>query len=123
MKRLVEHVGRDGLTGLLHRGRFDSDGEAAVQVSLRTARPLSLLIIDVDHFKSINDRFGHAEGDKVLKAVATLLGEAASAEDQVFRIGGEESPSSVRVRTRSPGCLAKASATPSRPPPPPAAST
>lgn len=87
---LVEHVGRDGLTGLLHRGRFDADGEAAVQVSLRTARPLSLLIIDVDHFKSINDRFGHAEGDKVLKAVAALLGEAASAEDQVFRIGGEE---------------------------------
>mgnify|MGYP005806625149 CR=1 FL=1 len=87
---LVEHVGRDGLTGLLHRGRFDSDGEAAVQASLRTARPLSLLIIDVDHFKSINDRFGHAEGDKVLKAVAALLGEMAGAEDQVFRIGGEE---------------------------------
>lgn len=87
---LVEHVGRDGLTGLLHRGRFDADGEAAVQVSLRTARPLSLLIIDVDHFKSINDRFGHAEGDKVLKAVAALLREVASPEDQVFRIGGEE---------------------------------
>ncbi|TIX27352.1 diguanylate cyclase [Mesorhizobium sp.] len=87
---LVEHVGRDGLTGLLHRGRFDADGEAAVEVSLRTARPLSLLIIDVDHFKSINDRFGHAEGDKVLKAVAALLAETASAEDQVFRIGGEE---------------------------------
>lgn len=87
---LVEHVGRDGLTGLLHRGRFDADGEAAVQSSLRTARPLSLLIVDVDHFKSINDRFGHAEGDKVLKAVAGVLCEAASAEDQVFRIGGEE---------------------------------
>ncbi|MER9106030.1 GGDEF domain-containing protein [Mesorhizobium sp. M0848] len=87
---LVEHVGRDGLTGLLHRGRFDADGEAAVQASLRTARPLSLLIIDVDHFKSINDRFGHAEGDKVLKAVAALLREVASPEDQVFRIGGEE---------------------------------
>lgn len=87
---LVEHVGRDGLTGLLHRGRFDTDGEAAVQASLRTASPLSLLIVDVDHFKSINDRFGHAEGDKVLKAVASLLREVASAEDQVFRIGGEE---------------------------------
>ncbi|MER9606532.1 GGDEF domain-containing protein [Mesorhizobium sp. M0243] len=87
---LVEHVGRDGLTGLLHRGRFDADGEAAVQTSLRTARPLSLLIIDVDHFKSINDRFGHAEGDKVLKAVAALLREVANPEDQVFRIGGEE---------------------------------
>ncbi|MBZ9675834.1 sensor domain-containing diguanylate cyclase [Mesorhizobium sp. ES1-1] len=87
---LVEHVGRDGLTGLLNRGRFDSDGELAVQSSLRMARPLSLLIIDVDHFKLINDRFGHAEGDKVLKAVAALLAEAAGSEDQVFRIGGEE---------------------------------
>ncbi|MER9891536.1 GGDEF domain-containing protein [Mesorhizobium sp. M0119] len=87
---LVEHVGRDGLTGLLHRGRFDSDGEAAVATSLRTARPLSLLIIDVDHFKSINDRFGHAEGDKVLKALAILLDELVGTEDQLFRIGGEE---------------------------------
>ncbi|MER8417176.1 GGDEF domain-containing protein [Mesorhizobium sp. M0751] len=87
---LVEHVGRDGLTGLLHRGRFDSEGEASVATSLRTARPLSLLIIDVDHFKSINDRFGHAEGDKVLKALAILLGELVGTEDQLFRIGGEE---------------------------------
>nr|WP_302896634.1 GGDEF domain-containing protein [Mesorhizobium sp. LMG 17147] len=87
---LVEHVGRDGLTGLLHRGRFDSDGEAAVATSLRTARPLSLLIIDVDHFKSINDRFGHAEGDRVLKALAILLGELVGTDDQLFRIGGEE---------------------------------
>jgi diguanylate cyclase (GGDEF)-like protein len=87
---LVEHVGRDGLTGLLHRGRFDADGEAAVAVSLRTARPLSLIIIDVDDFKSVNDRFGHAEGDRVLKAVAALLREIAGPDDQVFRIGGEE---------------------------------
>ncbi|ESX69474.1 GGDEF domain-containing protein [Mesorhizobium sp. M0027] len=87
---LVEHVGRDGLTGLLHRGRFDSDGEASVATSLRTAKPLSLLIIDVDHFKSINDRFGHAEGDKVLKALAILLGELVGTDDQLFRIGGEE---------------------------------
>lgn len=87
---LVEHVGRDGLTGLLHRGRFDSDGERLVAVSLRTAQPLSLLIVDVDHFKSINDRFGHAEGDKVLRSIAQVLSQAAGAHDQVFRIGGEE---------------------------------
>ncbi|ESY41022.1 GGDEF domain-containing protein [Mesorhizobium sp. RSR380A] len=87
---LVEHVGRDGLTGLLHRGRFDSDGERLVAVSLRTAQPLSLLIVDVDHFKSINDRFGHAEGDRVLRSIAQVLTQAAGAQDQVFRIGGEE---------------------------------
>lgn len=87
---LVEYVGRDGLTGLLHRGRFDSDGENSVAVSLRTAQPLSLLIVDVDHFKSINDRFGHAEGDRVLRSIAQVLTQAAGAHDQVFRIGGEE---------------------------------
>ena len=87
---LVKHVGRDGLTGLLHRGSFETDGEAAVAASQRTGKPLSLLIVDVDHFKSINDRFGHAEGDKVLKSIATVLAEAAGAEHQVFRIGGEE---------------------------------
>ncbi|ESY19860.1 MULTISPECIES: GGDEF domain-containing protein [unclassified Mesorhizobium] len=87
---LVEHVGRDGLTGLLHRGRFDSDGERLVAVSLRMAQPLSLLIVDVDHFKSINDRFGHAEGDRVLRSIAQVLTQAAGAHDQVFRIGGEE---------------------------------
>lgn len=87
---LVEHVGRDGLTGLLHRGRFDSDGERLVAVSLRTAQPLSLLIVDVDHFKSINDRFGHAEGDRMLRSIAQVLTQAAGAHDQVFRIGGEE---------------------------------
>jgi diguanylate cyclase (GGDEF)-like protein len=87
---LVKHVGRDGLTGLLHRGSFETDGEAAVTASLRTAKPLSLLIIDVDHFKSINDRFGHAEGDKVLKCIAAVLTEAVGAGDQAFRIGGEE---------------------------------
>ena len=87
---LVKHVGRDGLTGLLHRGSFETDGHTAVAASQRTSRPLSLLIVDVDHFKSINDRFGHAEGDNVLKSIAAVLTEAAGAEHQVFRIGGEE---------------------------------
>lgn len=87
---LVESVGRDGLTGLLHRGRFESDGEQAVAASLQTGKPQSLVLIDVDHFKSINDRFGHAEGDRVLKSIATLLGRLTDAKDSVFRIGGEE---------------------------------
>ncbi|WP_281407981.1 sensor domain-containing diguanylate cyclase [Mesorhizobium sp. M3A.F.Ca.ET.201.01.1.1] len=87
---LVKHVGRDGLTGLLHRGSFDADGAAAVATAIRTAKPLSLLIVDVDHFKSINDRFGHAEGDKVLKSLAAVLTETVGSSNQVFRIGGEE---------------------------------
>ncbi|BCH31800.1 GGDEF domain-containing protein [Mesorhizobium sp. L-8-10] len=100
---LVEHVGRDGLTGLLHRGRFESDGEQAVAASLRTGRPLSLVLIDVDHFKSINDRFGHAEGDRVLRSMAMLLVGLADAGDRVFRIGGEE----FAILCRGPHSLAR----------------
>lgn len=87
---LVEHAGRDGLTGLLHRGRFEALGEAAVVGSREAGMPLSLLIIDVDHFKRINDRFGHPEGDRVLRAIAAALAEIVHADDRVFRIGGEE---------------------------------
>ena len=87
---LVEQAGRDSLTGLLHRGRFEDTGRERVARAKEDGRPLSLLIIDVDHFKSINDRFGHAEGDRVLKLVADELRQAAEADDQVFRIGGEE---------------------------------
>lgn len=87
---LVAHVGRDSLTGLLHRGRFESDGEQAVATCLRTGKPQSLVLIDVDHFKSINDRFGHAEGDRVLRSIALLLVGLADADDRVFRVGGEE---------------------------------
>lgn len=87
---LVEHAGRDSLTELLNRGRFDELGEVAVATTLRTGKDLTLLVIDVDHFKSINDRFGHSEGDRVLKMIAELLLASTGSEDKVFRIGGEE---------------------------------
>ena len=87
---LVETAGRDSLTELLNRGRFDELGELAVATSLRTGKELTLLVIDVDHFKSINDRFGHTEGDRVLKMIAELLLASRGPEDKVFRIGGEE---------------------------------
>ncbi|OJU04069.1 MAG: GGDEF domain-containing protein [Rhizobiales bacterium 65-79] len=87
---LVEHAGRDSLTGLLHRGRFETLGEQAVAGSMRGGRTLSLLVIDVDHFKSINDRLGHSEGDRVLKSIASAIAEALGTDDRAFRIGGEE---------------------------------
>ena len=87
---LVEQAGRDALTGLMHRGRFNEIGERGVVASLRTGRPLTLLIIDVDHFKSINDRYGHAEGDRVLVSIAARLLSEVGPTDTVFRIGGEE---------------------------------
>lgn len=87
---LVEQAGRDSLTGLLHRGRFEDIGRERVARARAEGRPLSLLIVDVDHFKQINDRYGHAEGDRVLKMVADELRRAVEADDQAFRIGGEE---------------------------------
>jgi diguanylate cyclase (GGDEF)-like protein len=87
---LVERAGRDGLTELLNRGRFDELGERAVAESVSTGKALTLLVVDADHFKSINDRFGHAEGDRILKMIAGLLLGAVGPEDKVFRIGGEE---------------------------------
>jgi diguanylate cyclase (GGDEF)-like protein len=88
---LVEHSGRDGLTGLLHRGRFETIATTAINASLHSGRPQSLLVIDVDHFKSINDRYGHGEGDRVLRVIAQLLTQyAATADQMAFRVGGEE---------------------------------
>jgi len=87
---LVEHASRDGLTGLMHRGRFEELARQAVEAGAKKRRQMSLLIVDVDHFKSINDRFGHAEGDRILKSIADMLRTTADAENQVFRIGGEE---------------------------------
>jgi diguanylate cyclase (GGDEF)-like protein len=87
---LVENAGRDSLTGLLHRGRFEVLGEQAVAGSIRSGKSLSLLVIDVDHFKSINDRHGHSEGDRVLKSIAGLIARVAGSGEQAFRIGGEE---------------------------------
>ncbi len=87
---LVEHAGRDALTGLMHRGRFDEIGARAVSESRRGGRPLTLLVIDVDHFKNVNDLHGHSVGDDVLKSVAANILGAVDAGDMVFRIGGEE---------------------------------
>ncbi|MRR13054.1 GGDEF domain-containing protein, partial [bacterium] len=58
--------------------------------SARYGHPLAVLLIDVDGFKQVNDRFGHAEGDRALKAVATALRSATRASDLVIRYGGDE---------------------------------
>jgi diguanylate cyclase (GGDEF)-like protein len=87
---LVEHAGRDSLTGLLHRGRMDASGQQAVDLAVRTGRPVSLLMIDIDHFKAINDAFGHGTGDAVLRHIAQELKASTRTSDEVFRYGGEE---------------------------------
>ncbi|MEN5266152.1 GGDEF domain-containing protein [Stenotrophomonas sp. TWI587] len=81
----------DVLTGLLNRGAVLADGANLLQGVRRTPRPLALLLLDVDHFKQINDRWGHLAGDAVLRHVAEVLaGCVADREHLLGRYGGEE---------------------------------
>jgi diguanylate cyclase (GGDEF)-like protein len=80
----------DPLTGISNRRQFESLARAELGRSQRYMRPLSLLMIDIDHFKQVNDRFGHEAGDRVLKFLANVLISAKRASDVVGRIGGEE---------------------------------
>ncbi|MCA1855124.1 diguanylate cyclase [Massilia oculi] len=81
----------DPLTGIANRRQFDTCLEREWQRAVRSARPLSLLVLDVDHFKLYNDLLGHAAGDQCLQAVAsTLQAHALRATDLAARYGGEE---------------------------------
>jgi diguanylate cyclase (GGDEF)-like protein len=89
-QRLLYLASRDRLTGLFNRGHFDRALGAAMESSARTGQPLSLAILDIDHFKQINDGHGHALGDRVLCQVAERLSRAMRRTDMVARYGGEE---------------------------------
>lgn len=81
----------DALTGLGNRRKFSEDLRLAVETAHRLQAPLSLVYIDVDAFKAINDGFGHGMGDAALVAVARLLQDAARRQlDACYRIGGDE---------------------------------
>lgn len=90
-RRLLERLAtHDSLTGLLHHGEFLKQLKTEVARSRRYGHPFSLLMLDVDHFKSVNDNHGHQAGDTVLKAVAGILGKSARPADIAARYGGEE---------------------------------
>lgn len=80
----------DPLTGILNRGELDRISENLCQICTTENRILSFCLIDVDHFKSINDRYGHQIGDEVLKKVASVLNEKIPKEAKLGRYGGEE---------------------------------
>jgi diguanylate cyclase (GGDEF)-like protein len=89
--RRLEHAAMtDLLTGLPNRRAGMLALEKAWSVSQRTRQPLAVLMIDIDHFKSVNDRYGHAVGDLVLQEVARAIQAVARRQDSVSRIGGEE---------------------------------
>lgn len=80
----------DTLSRLLNRGGFTRHAELAVLGAMRQGVPVALVIADLDHFKSVNDSFGHASGDRVIEIFAGFLREAAAAHHVAGRIGGEE---------------------------------
>jgi diguanylate cyclase (GGDEF)-like protein len=89
-RRLEELSTRDGLTGIFNRRHFGATLEQVFRHSTRYHRPLSVVILDVDRFKTINDTFGHQAGDAVLTEVARRFAKSVRATDTVARYGGEE---------------------------------
>jgi diguanylate cyclase (GGDEF)-like protein/hemerythrin-like metal-binding protein len=87
---LEKRVATDALTGLWNRMHFDSSLDPEIRHSLRHKQPLSLILFDVDHFKHVNDRFGHKVGDQVLCELARIAAMTIRDSDRLFRWGGEE---------------------------------
>ena len=90
MRRLYESSTRDPLTGADNRRNMDSRLQAEIAFAQRHRRPLSVILLDIDHFKSVNDRYGHQAGDQVLKSVAAVVRSQLRTEDAFARYGGEE---------------------------------
>ena len=81
---------RDPLTGLFNRRFFDAGLEQEILRSRRSGNPVSLLILDIDHFKNFNDEYGHEAGDAILRAIGQLLQAQVRGSDVACRFGGEE---------------------------------
>lgn len=88
--QLSEQANRDPLTGLYNRRYLGTTLERELARCARAGQPLSLMLLDVDHFKQVNDTYGHQAGDEVLKKLAAMLTEQARTADVVCRFGGEE---------------------------------
>jgi diguanylate cyclase (GGDEF)-like protein len=80
----------DGLTGAFNKRHFDEEIKREVFRYLRYRRPLALIMFDIDHFKNVNDEYGHLAGDRVLADLSRLLSSVSRAEDTFCRYGGEE---------------------------------
>ena len=81
---------RDPLTGLYNRRHFDETLKSRIAEYDRSGRRFALLMIDIDHFKRINDEHGHDIGDEVLRETAALLARTVRSDETAFRLGGEE---------------------------------
>ncbi|MCA9606902.1 MAG: diguanylate cyclase [Myxococcales bacterium] len=90
VRRLEEMATTDGLTGCLNKRAFNEELERKLTSAARFERPLSLLVTDIDHFKSVNDTYGHDVGDVVIKELGAILMREKRDTDIVARFGGEE---------------------------------
>jgi diguanylate cyclase (GGDEF)-like protein len=90
VKRLEEMATTDGLTGCLNKRAFLEDLESKIRSAQRFQKKLSLIVTDIDHFKSVNDTYGHATGDVVIKELGAILMRVKRETDRVARFGGEE---------------------------------
>lgn len=89
-KALLYALQHDSLSGALSRKHLFETAEHDLQLARRHARPLAVALLDIDHFKSINDRHGHAVGDKAIRALVSTCQSALRASDYIGRVGGEE---------------------------------
>lgn len=89
-RQALENSQRDPLTGIGNRAALDASFDREIKLARRHQQQLSLLIIDIDHFKQVNDTYGHQAGDRVIRRIASSLRSAVRETDQVFRYGGEE---------------------------------
>ncbi len=87
---LLRSAATDGLTGTLTRRAFREEADKLIKLAVRHQHELSCIVLDVDHFKRVNDTHGHAAGDEVLKAVASVCQSNLRASDVFGRLGGEE---------------------------------
>ncbi len=90
MRQLYESSTRDALTGCYNRKHFDDRLKGELAYALRHGTSVALIMIDIDHFKSVNDRYGHSAGDTVLKQTARAISQRLRTEDTFARFGGEE---------------------------------
>jgi diguanylate cyclase (GGDEF)-like protein len=89
-RKAIHAAHKDALTGTSNRAAFDEVMNREVELAHRHGRPLGMIVIDIDHFKHINDTFGHTTGDSLLKALAHSANSTIRLSDQIFRYGGEE---------------------------------
>ncbi len=106
-KALEDLSAHDGLTGLYNYREFHRRLTEEVQRSLRYDHPFSLLILDIDDFKAVNDTYGHLAGDEALRGLAALIRRAVRPVDEVARYGGEEF-AILLPETPGPGAFATA---------------